>query len=77
MTKTEAYEVLSSRRQHWCRLDTRTIRVYMSSDGNGSHHEGLDHIKDFLEQAGLIEWNRDFDPICGKGFSDFKEPKDE
>lgn len=73
MTKQNAYDELTKNRIHWDRLSKNTIRVWMSSDGNGSHHENLDKITNFLSQAGFKEIDRDFDRICGKGFSDYRE----
>jgi hypothetical protein len=72
MTKIEAYKGLTNANVDWTRLDKKTIRVYMSSNGNGSHHENLDRVKSYLERAGFFEFNRDFDVVCGKGYSDFK-----
>ncbi len=74
-TRGYALDVLNNINAHWVRTSKREIMVYASSDGNGSHHEELDKIKKFLELHGFFEFNRDFDRICGKGFSVFKETK--
>lgn len=76
MTKLKAYESLTNAFIHWNRVDARTIMVWASSDGNGSHHPHLDRITAFLKQAGFVEFERDFDRICGKGFAIYKEPKE-
>lgn len=72
MTNLQAYEALTAANVHWTRISPKMIRVYMSSDGNGSHHENLDKISEFLKQASMFEFNRDFDVVCGKGFCDYK-----
>ena len=68
-----AYSQLNDKNVHWIRLDAKHIMVYMSSDGNGSHIPDLDIVKDYLEKMGFRETDRDFDRICGKGFSVFKQ----
>jgi hypothetical protein len=72
MIEQEAYDALTNAGAHWTRINERTIRVYMSSDGNGLHHEGLDKVTAFLEQAGFFEFDRDFDRMCFKGYCDYK-----
>ena len=75
MTKMNAYNQLDEKHVHWSRVDKKTIIVYMSSDGNGSHHSNLDLITQFLGQAGFYEFERDFDRQCGKGYCVYKETK--
>lgn len=73
MTKLDAYNELEAKNVHWNRVNEKTIIVYMSSDGNGSHHVDLDAVTGFLSQAGFYEFERDFDRVCGKGYAVYKE----
>jgi hypothetical protein len=73
MTKLDAYNELNDKNVHWNRVNDKTIIVYMSSDGNGSHHANLDAVTSFLANAGFYEFERDFDLVCGKGYSVYKE----
>lgn len=75
MTKQYAYNELNKNDVHWSRVDATKIIVYMSSDGNGSHHANLDQVTQFLSTAGFFEFERDFDRVCGKGYAVYKECK--